>query len=120
MKNYRLKPDAVKYFKEGLATSIHSWDTWTQTYHVDENALEEVQDAYLTYGHSNHKNQSKTLAGWDGDNGSHFHFTIIFPSVKFAEHDKFSNGKVVRQLMNNIQRCVDNFYMDFANKEDEL
>lgn len=117
MKKYRLKPEAVPFFKKDLATNILDWDVWTKQYNVDDNALEEVQEAYISYGHSNHKKNGASLAGWDGDNGSHFHFTVVFPSAKFKEHDQFSNGKVIRVLMNNIQRCVDNFYTDFVNEE---
>lgn len=112
MKNYRLKKEAVPFFKKDLATSILSYDSWKEL-KVDNNALEEVEDAYITYGHSDKNNRSTTLAGWNKDNGSHFHFTTIFPSTKFHEHDKFSKGRLTRDLMNEIQTVVNRFYTDF-------
>lgn len=115
MKNYRLKPEAVPFFKEKHATSIYPFDTW-ESLGVDVKALEEIEDAYLTFGHKDKNNKSSSLSGWDGANGSHFHFTIHFPNTKFGEHDKFGNGRIVRELMNKIQRNIDNFYSDFTNK----
>lgn len=116
MKNYRLKTEAVPFFKDKYATTIHTYDVW-ESIGVDLKALEEVKDAYLTYGHKDKDNRGASLSGWDGQgNGSYFHFTINFPSTKHEEYDKFSNGKVVRQLMDKIQRDVDNFYLDFVNE----
>ncbi|WP_025124394.1 hypothetical protein [Myroides odoratimimus] len=112
MKNYRLKKKAVPFFKEGLATSILSYDTWKDL-KVDDNALEEVEEAYITYGHGDKKNRSATLCGWGGEDGSHFHFTLLFPSTKFHEHDKFCKGRSIRDLMNEIQRVVNRYYNEF-------
>jgi hypothetical protein len=114
MKKYRLKPEAVQFFKEKYATAIYTYDTW-ESVGVDMIALEEVQDAYLTFGHKTSE-ISSSLSGWDANKGSHFLFTIHFPSTKFMEHDKFCNGKIVRELMNKIQRNIDNFYSDFVNE----
>lgn len=118
--NYRLKKEAVPFFKEELATAIMGYDVWTQTYHVEPNALEKVEPAYLRYGFK--EKNSSSLCGWSNpetneDGGSHFHFTIYFPSSKICEHDKFSNGKVVRSLMDKIQNDVNYFYQQFNNKE---
>lgn len=119
MKNYRLKQEAVPFFKEKFATSIHPYDTW-ESLGVDPKALEEIQDAYLTFGHQDKNNRSSSLSGWsDEGKGSHFHFTIHFPNTKFGEYDEFSNGKVVRELMNKIQRNIDNFYSEFVNDDSE-
>ncbi len=100
MKNYRLKPEAMPFFNEKHATSIYSYDTWEKL-GIDMNALEEVQDVYLAFGHQSLREQDKStsLSGWSDKEGSHFHFTIHFPSVKFREHDQFSNGRVIRELM---------------------
>ena len=116
MKNYRLKKEAVQFFQEKYATSIQPFDVWKNA-GVDEKALEEVEDAYLAYGHQDRNNKSSSLGGWDKDNGQYFHFTVNFPSVKWLEHDKFSNGKVIRELMNRIQQNINYFYQDFVNKE---
>lgn len=118
MKNYRLKKAAVPFFKKDLAASILSYDTWKDL-KVDANALEEVEDVYITYGHSDKNNRSATLSGWDEDNGSHFHFTLKFPSTKFHEHDKFCKGRLTRDLMNEIQTVVNRFYTDFNTPNNE-
>lgn len=120
MKKYRLKKEAVPFFKESLANDIYDWETW-QSLQVDDKALEEVGDPFIKYGHW-YKLESGTPAGvtsgWDKE-GSHFHFTIHFPSVKFGQHDKFSNGRVVRGLMDRIQSIIDNHYRDFNNSEEQ-
>jgi hypothetical protein len=115
MKNYRLKPEAVPFFNETHATTIQSFDYWERI-GVDKKALEIVEDAYVEYGHKTSHN-SKDLAGWGEKDGSHFHFTIKFPSVKFREHDEFSKGKMMRELMNKIQSQINFFYQDFVNEE---
>lgn len=114
MKNYRLKKEAVQFFQEKFATSVYSWDVWNKN-GVDDKALEEVEPMHITYGIKTSKSGS-SLSGWD-NSGTHFHFTINFPSVKYEEHDKFSNGKVVRGLMDKIQSQVDRFYNDFTKEE---
>lgn len=117
MKNYRLKPEAVEFFKEKHATAIYCHETWEEI-GVDVKALEEVKDSFLTFGHKDKNNKGSSLAGWGSDDGSHFHFTIHFPSTKMKEHDAFSNGRVIRELMNKIQNQIDYFYSNFNNNSD--
>lgn len=116
-KKFRLKPEAVAFFKSDLATRIQDLTDWTK-YHIDENALEEVQEPYLIFGHESKRENysSSSLGGWD-EKGSKFHFTIHFPSTKYNEHDKFSKGKITRKLMDIIQRDCDRFFEDFINNE---
>jgi hypothetical protein len=117
MKQYRLKKEAVPFFKEGCATKILDLETWKQ-YQVEEKALEEVEDACVYFGVKFSK-QSSSLCGWSDpeneDGGSIFHFTIHFPSVKYEEYDRFSNGKITRKLMDKIQQQVSLFFNDFNN-----
>lgn len=113
MKRFRLKKEAVPYFNSELATTIQRFDIW-QKNNVDINALEEVQDLYISYGHKSSESV-KNLCGWDKD-GTRMLFTIHFPSVKFHEHDEFSKGKIVRELMNRIQIHIDDFYSQFINE----
>ena len=116
MKNYRLKKEAFKFFKEKLATQIQSLDYWER--HGEEKlALEEVEDGYVSFGHQDRDKKGTSLNGWSQDNGSHFHFTINFPSMKYNEYDKFKDGKVIRELMNKIQDNVNYFLSDFVNEE---
>jgi hypothetical protein len=114
MKMYRLKKEAVEFFQEKHATAIYSADTW-DSLQVDAIALEEVKNPYLKYGIKQSENSS-TLGGWDKE-GSSFEFTIVFPSTEFHEHDKFSNGKLTRELMNKIQQQINYWYIEFANKK---
>lgn len=115
MKNYRLKKEAVPFILEKHATRIYSLETW-ESIGIDINALEEVRPAYLTYGHKSGEN-SATLGGWDKEGGTHFCFTINFPSTTHCEHDKFSKGRVTRKLMDRIQNQIDNFYSEFLTDE---
>ncbi len=118
MKKYRLKPEAVQFFNEKHATTIRDWDYWNKI-GVDDNALEEIESPYLEYGHESLRNtdeiSSSSTCGWD-QKGTRFYFTIKFPSVKYYEHDKFSNGKTVRELMNKVQNQINYFFADFNNK----
>lgn len=113
---YRLKKEAVPFFQEKHATSIYSYETW-EGLGVDQKALEEIEVPFLVFGHQSLTNdRASTLSGWNAE-GSHFHFTINFPGTKHREHDKFSNGKVVRSLMNKIQDQINYHFADFVNEE---
>ena len=116
MRKYRLKKEAVPFFVDKLATAIYDWDVW-QKYNVDDKALEEVEDARIEYGIKTSESGA-TLGGWD-KNGMTLCFTLVFPSMKYHEHDVFSKGKMVRELMNRLQREANNFLMDFYNWEEE-
>jgi len=113
MKKYRLKKEAVPFFKEKHATKIYTKEVW-DTLSVDEKALEVVEEAYLSFGHETSKSGS-SLGGWSEKEGAKFSFTINFPSVKLQEYDKFSNGKVTRELMGRIQNVINSFYYDYSN-----
>lgn len=116
MKKFRLKKEAVQFFMEKYATSIMTLNEWEKK-GVDKIALDEVEPLRIEYGFPISKNGT-SLNGWD-ENGSHFHFTLIFPSVKFNEHDKFTDGKLTRVLMNRIQSVLNEFYAEFVNNKDE-
>lgn len=111
---YKLKKEAVQYFHEKYASSVYEIGTW-EGIGIDVKALEEVKPAYISYGIKT-SNIGSSLSGWD-ENGSHYHFTINFPSMKMHEHDKFSKGRYIRKLMDKIQKEVDYFYLDFDREE---
>lgn len=120
MKMYRLKLEAVPFFKDSMAAAIHTLDIWKE-HNVDPKALEEVQPLYITYGIEK-KREGYTMTEkceWSHDDGSRFHFTLNFPSVKYNEYNKFSKGRMVRELMDNIQRQLDSFYQNFINDLNE-
>ena len=125
---YRLKSEAVPFFKDKLKTAVLEWDVWTKTYNVNESALEEVKPCYLTYGHEHYlkrddgtKFKTATLGGWHGaeDGGAAFHFTVHFPSMKMREYDEFSNGDLTRRMMDSVQCTIDNFYRKFNDEQSE-
>lgn len=111
MKYYRLKKEAVPFFKASLSTNICSLDTWDQ-YGVDMVALEEVEPCYIDYGHK--KDHAIWNAGWGANEGAHFHFTLVFPSMKYQEYDKFTKGKMMRDILDRIQKDVNYFYQNFS------
>ena len=118
MKQFRLKKEAVPFFRKECATQILDLETWKE-YQVDIQALEVVEDACVYYGGTNGK--FKSLCGWSDpetneDGGAHFIFTIRFPSVKIQEYDEFSNGKIIRELMDKIQQEVSWFFNDYKNQ----
>jgi len=118
MNKYRLKKEAVPFFKSDLATSIIDYDIWVNQYNIDPKALEEVAPMYIKYGIPLGES-GNSLSGWN-ELGKHFHFTIYFPNVEYSESDKFGNGRIVRELMDKIQVNINNFYEEFANKEIDL
>jgi len=111
MTKYRLKKEAIPFINEKHATHIYTLDTW-ESLGIDIKALERVEPAFITYGRKTGDNSS-TLGGWSEKEGKDFEFTIHFPSVKFHEHDKFSKGRVTRELMNKIQNQINNFFDQF-------
>lgn len=113
MKQYRLKKEALPFFVEKHATAIYSLDIWKEL-SVDERALDEVKEPVIYYGHESPKPpKASWLAGWD-ENGTHLHFTILFPSVKFQEHDKFTNGRLIREMMDRINTAIRYHYDGFV------
>ena len=122
MKVFRLKKEAVPFFKEAIATAIMPLDSWAEAYHINEAALEEVKPVYIKYGHDSKPSEhssSTSLCGWD-ENGSHFHFTIYFPSAKYKEYDKFNKGKIVREMMDKIQSSIDSYFINFIISDGEI
>ena len=117
MKKYRLKKEAVPFFNEKLATKICDIEKW-QKLQVDEKALEEVEEARIEYG-IRESDTCISLNGWD-KNGTEMRFTLIFPSMKFKEHDDFTKGRMVRELMNRIQKEVNYLMEGFYNKEEKI
>lgn len=118
MKKFRLKKEALPFFDEGLASDIRPLYEWQQQYKITELALEEVEPLYVTYGIKSGVN-SHNLNGWGEKQGSHFHFTLHFPSVKFSEHDKFAKGKMTGKLMEKIQHVLNQFYEEFLHGDYE-
>ena len=115
MKKFRLKKEAVPFILERHATSIYPLDTW-ESLGIDIKALEEVKPMYLKYGIKTSEN-STTLGGWNLEKGTSFEFTIYFPDVTWHDHDKFSKGRMTRELMDLIQQRINDFYERFAAGE---
>ena len=116
MKKFRLTKEAVPFFKEDLATKIGDYQFW-QAYNVDEKALEEVEPVFIEYGQRTSKTCS-SLVSWSADKGQELRFTLHFPSMKFFEHNEFSKGRVVRELMNRLQSEANSFMLNFMDMEE--
>lgn len=128
----RLKKEARPFFEEKLADRTLDYKQWHDYYHMDENALEEVEEVYITYGAKRYSKYSTSgttndLGGWSnpdndeykkkGEAGGKFCFTIHFPSMKWEEHDKFSKGRLIAGLMDRIQKEADWYFKQFASGE---
>ena len=126
----RLKREARPFLEEKLADRILDYEQWHDYYHMDENALEEVQEVYITYGNKRYSKYSTSgvsndLGGWsnpendkyrkEGTAGGVFCFSIHFPSMKFQEHDQFSKGRLLAGLMDKIQYAADRYFQDYVN-----
>lgn len=118
MKQYRLKKEALPFFLDKHATAIYSLDIW-QSLSVDELALDEVKEPQIFYGHERgNPPKSSWLCGWD-ENGTHLHFTIVFPSVQFQEHDKFTKGRLIRDMMDRINQAIRYHYDGFVINQEK-
>ena len=117
MSKYRLKSEAVPFINEKHATKIYELDKW-ESIGIDIKALDKIEMPYITHGRKTGEN-SATLGGWSNDEGCNFEFTIHFPNIKYMEYDKFTNGKMVRDLMNRMQQQVNYFFSDFINEKIE-
>jgi hypothetical protein len=108
-----------------LAREVYDLDTWKK-YNIDEKALEEVEEPFITYGHKTSDNCT-TLGGWsnpenenykkDKSAGGTFYFAIHFPSMKFEENDRFSKGRIIAGLMDRIRRTADSYFTQFVSDE---
>ena len=131
---HRIKKEALKFFKKDLSTKILSVEDWKKKYNIDEEALEEIKEPYITYGRDELREtyESGSLAGWrndandaakDKDNErrpygrAYFCFTLNFPSVRYEEHDRFQKGRLLQGLMRRLQREADNYFQQFAADE---
>ena len=115
-KMYRIKKEAVPFINEKFSTSVYPFEVWDSV-GIDIKALDEVEPAYIKYGISYSDGKGSSLAGWGEKEGSHFSFTIVFPSMKYREYDEFGKGKLIRSLMDSIQKEINYFYSQFLNKQ---
>lgn len=119
MNKYRLKKEATPFFKEKLATEINDFNVWTEHYHVDEKALEEVEDVVIIRGHKFATGDGARLGGWSAKDGTELLFTIKFPSLKFQENDKFTKGRSVRELMDRLQAAANSYMLNFLEQKEQ-
>lgn len=116
MKKYRLKKEAIPYFRTKLATTIWDYSQW-QEIGVDNVALEEVEPCHIEYGHRT-GSDTKRLSGFDSDDGGRFRFTIVFPSMKHKEYNEFSKGKLMGDLMRHMQELANRYFEDYVNTDE--
>ncbi len=113
MKKYRLKKEAIPFVNEKHSNSIYSFDTWSEI-GIDINALEEVKAPYISFGIRKNE-MSADLAGWDED-GTRLHLTINFPSMKHREHDKFTKGRMVNELIRRLEHTANEYMLNFLEE----
>lgn len=127
----RLKKEARPFFKEELARRVLDFDEWKK-YNIDENALEEVEEVFITYGNKRYSKYSSNniyedLGMWanpdndenkkNGKAGATLCFTMHFPSCNWEDHDRFMKGRLVAGLMDRLQRAADNYFKEFVSDE---
>ncbi len=127
----RLKKAARPFFKEELARSVMNFDDWKEL-NVDENALEEVEEVFITYGNKRYSKYSggniyEELGMWanpdndeykkNGEAGAILCFSMHFPSCTWEDHDKFMKGRMVAGLMDRLQSAADDYFKQFVSDE---
>lgn len=128
----RLKKEARPFFKEELARSVMDFDNWKEL-KVDENALDEVEEVFITYGnkrypkYASYENIYEEFGMWcnpdndeykkNGEAGATLCFSMHFPSCKWEEHDRFMKGRMVAGLMDRLQTEADNYFKQFVSDE---
>ena len=125
----RLKKEARPFFKEELARKVLDFDEWKK-YYIDENALEEVEEVFITYGNKRYSKYSSNniyedLGMWanpdndehkkNGEAGATLCFSMHFPSCNWEDHDRFMKGRLVAGLMDRLQSAADNYFKEFIS-----
>lgn len=117
MKKYRLKREAIQFFDDKYKRAVQDAYLWHEA-GVSENAIEEVEEVYLSYGIK--RDNYSNLGGWSNlenkDSGSHFCFTINFPCQDYREYKEFSET-VIPVLMRDIQAVINKNYEQFNSPE---
>lgn len=114
-KLFRLKKDARQFFDKKFLTSIMPLKSW-QANNVHENALEEVDKIYISYGHTDVENFCTQLKGWSGfapKNSAKFFFTINVLDVESKEYE-FIKDSHISELMDRLQNVINDY---IAEKE---
>lgn len=104
MKKYRLKEEAVPFFKDKLKNHIGDWTYW-EDYNVDGKALEEVEDAYVEYGIKD-KNGTGHLSGWSENNGA---FIFEYGNNATYSFSEYTSGLAVN-LKDSVSYQTKNSY----------
>jgi hypothetical protein len=107
---FRLKKEAVPFFKKRFAAKIKPFDFW-DSHKIDMAALEEVKTPYISFGHVWNDSTTK-LARWCSKNGSEIHFTLNFNGMSMQEHDLFTDENNIRNLMEHVEESMVAFYFN--------
>lgn len=111
---FKLKTEARQFFDEKFSKEIEP-ARWWESHRIHLNALEAMPEVYVSYGHKSSK--STDLCGWSSldhpDAGSHFLFTIHFPSHSIEEYRRRENR--IKDLLDQIQMLANDF--DFGMEE---
>lgn len=109
MKLYKLKKEAVPFFKDEYKSIIKPLEVWARN-RIEIQALQEVPPVYLTFGFK--KGESNYLCGWDSKDGgeSHFHFTIHVPLCTHNEHEDFKSSGCIRVLMDKLTPIIEDHF----------
>jgi hypothetical protein len=107
---FRLKKEAVPFFKKRFAAEIKPFDFW-YSHKIDMAALEEVKAPYISFGHM--RNDGTTiLSKWCSKDGSEIHFTLNFNGMSMQEHDLFKDENNIRNLMEHVEESMVAFYFN--------
>ena len=109
MKNYKLKEKAVPFFDHWLSRKVETLDFWGKN-HVLIQALEEVEDVYITYGIKVNE-ISTDLSSHDGTlKLGKLHFTLNISDLSGKNYNSLtSESENLRKLMAAIQNTVTDF-----------
>ncbi len=113
MKKFRLKRDAVPFFNEKYAAEVQEFYVW-ESWKIDINALEEVENVFMTYGHKTSKNAT-SLCEWGNKDGAKFFFTLHLPTMNKRQYENFKQPKAIRQFMNDCQEMANIYFEGLDN-----
>lgn len=114
-KLFRLKREAVPFFKDIYTTDVGSWETWMAR-GISENALEELPKVYMSYGHKDGNHTSLCSHEWK-DSSAKFKFELNITDVSADLYGELKSEKNIAEMIAHMENVCS---LLVRNVEDHL
>lgn len=106
---FKLKREARPFFDKKFMNTIMTLESWSKN-GIHENALQEVEKIYLSYGHQEIDCVTH-LRGWSGfapKDQAKFFFTINVADINNSEYESVKDENI-SELMDRMQLVIKDF-----------